>query len=119
MPIITEAMLESGRSDEGGWNKAQVRAIGIPWPLKEGWKRRHSGQEITHQQYEQFMALRGRTKAKVRRESQSDAGSLLSKPEYIAMQRTAAVLDRLEPREVRKVLKSLCALYEMDTQAVL
>jgi hypothetical protein len=36
--IIDEQLLIAGRSKRGGWNRAQIEMLGVPWPLRQGWK---------------------------------------------------------------------------------
>lgn len=58
---INDELLEQGRSDAGGWNREQLAAIGIRWPLMRGWKDRAKGREITEKQAKTFLALRGKS----------------------------------------------------------
>ncbi len=40
---VTNKIIEQGKSDRGGWSREQVEALGVPWPLEKGWKRRVVG----------------------------------------------------------------------------
>jgi hypothetical protein len=31
-------MIESLKSPRGGWSKAALEVLGVPWPPKKGWK---------------------------------------------------------------------------------
>jgi hypothetical protein len=64
---ITNSWLESNQTPAGGYNQAQCQSIGIPWPLKKGWKRRIAGKEITDEQAANFRKLRHANKPKNRR----------------------------------------------------
>lgn len=44
--IITETLLDTYRSDRGGWTKDTIMAFGVSWPLKKGWRRRLIGSAI-------------------------------------------------------------------------
>ena len=60
--VITDELLESGRSKNGGWSKSQIRALGVrfpasgAWPHK--WRRGLLGQRVPKTSVEQFLALR-------------------------------------------------------------
>lgn len=56
---ITHAILQSGKSDRGGWNAPQIAVLGVSWPLKKGWLSNLIGKEITAKDYERFLELRG------------------------------------------------------------
>lgn len=56
---LTHEIIESGRSERGGWRAAQLQALGVPWPPQKGWKRRLIGFEITDEQHRAFLAARG------------------------------------------------------------
>lgn len=55
--LVTEALLEKGKSAKGGWTRAQTILLGEPWPLARGWKRRVVGREIPRVDAERFAAL--------------------------------------------------------------
>lgn len=59
---LTRELIEDGRSDAGGYNLGQLKVLGIApvqgWP-KTGWLKRLIGVEVTQEQYEHFLALRG------------------------------------------------------------
>lgn len=67
MPILTAAMLNDARSDNGGWNLFQTELIGISWPLVKGWKFRAIGvKELTDREAEMLMEARGANKDKIK-----------------------------------------------------
>lgn len=111
MPVITPELIAAGMSDAGGWNKAQLRAIGIPWPLTHGWQREALGRAITQEQHDAFLSLRGQTKSRARAARIANAEADLSQAERIALKHTAAMFGRLQPVEIQRVLKSLHELY--------
>ena len=55
-----EKMLQEGISANGGFNKAQLTSIGVPWPPIKGWKaqRIHDGYQPTSEEYKRFVSLR-------------------------------------------------------------
>jgi predicted GIY-YIG superfamily endonuclease len=55
---ITEAFLQSGASDRGGWSRDQLTLLGVDWPPPRGWKRALLGQCISDEDAEKFIALR-------------------------------------------------------------
>jgi hypothetical protein len=54
--IVTRDFLEAHRSARGGWTRAQLAAIGVPWPPPAGWMGRIVGTEITEAQRAAFVA---------------------------------------------------------------
>ena len=55
--IITEEWLEEFATKGIGFSRAQMIAIGAPWPLRRGWKGRLVGREITDDQRRRYEAL--------------------------------------------------------------
>lgn len=43
---ITEAVIEAIRTARGGFSKSATELIGVPWPLRTGWKRRAIGTRV-------------------------------------------------------------------------
>ena len=60
--IVTNEMIEAGKSEIGGWNRRQVEAIGIKWPLTQGWKFRIIGTTVERSKVAEFLSLKGATK---------------------------------------------------------
>ena len=40
---VTKELILSLKSEKGGYTKASLKKIGVPWPLKTGWKQRVIG----------------------------------------------------------------------------
>ena len=59
--MLTLAMIDAGSNGPGGWNREQLKLIGVTWPPKSGWKERAIGREITKNDYDRFLALCGVT----------------------------------------------------------
>ncbi|WP_367872829.1 hypothetical protein [Luteolibacter sp. Populi] len=60
---VTNDLLRRGQSGAGGWNRQQLRLIGIEhWPPPHGWQKRILGHPIAAEDVERFIALRGVTK---------------------------------------------------------
>lgn len=55
---VTDEFFKAGISETGGWNREQLSAIGIRWPLKHKWKQRALGSTITREQADNFMRLK-------------------------------------------------------------
>ncbi len=73
---LTKQQFEAGRSDAGGYNLAQLKAIGVPmpdcgWP-KAGWPARLIGSEVSDAQYQHFLALRGNKRQRAAKETVPD-----------------------------------------------
>jgi hypothetical protein len=58
--ILTESMIDAGRSTAGGWSLDQVNALGVGWPLKKGWKSQLIGSTVSDAAYEKFIALKSK-----------------------------------------------------------
>ena len=58
MQIITESLITSGQSDNGGWGKEQLKILGVTWPPISGWKKEIIGQEISDEDLKRFIQLR-------------------------------------------------------------
>ncbi len=54
---ITEEWLEEFATKGIGFSRAQMIAIGAPWPLRRGWKGRLVSREITDDQRRRYEAL--------------------------------------------------------------
>jgi hypothetical protein len=39
MRKLTEAEIEAGRSERGGWTRRQLAKWGVPWPPPKGWRK--------------------------------------------------------------------------------
>lgn len=59
--LITDELIEAGKSARGGWSREQLRLLGIPWPPPAGWKRKVLGARIRADSAEQFIRLRDRS----------------------------------------------------------
>lgn len=46
MVIIDDKLLNSCMSNQGGYTRNMVSALGASWPLKKGWKRKLLGKVI-------------------------------------------------------------------------
>ena len=46
--IISEDWIHHYKSDAGGWNRRQLKAIGILWPPCRGWLKWVVGKQIIH-----------------------------------------------------------------------
>jgi hypothetical protein len=56
---VTADLLAAGQSDRGGWSKAQLALLGVPWPPPAGWKTTAMGRLIPRAVAARFVALRG------------------------------------------------------------
>jgi hypothetical protein len=55
---VTRALIDDGRSRNGGWSREQAALLGVPWPLRPGWKYRVVGTEIPDEAAARFLELR-------------------------------------------------------------
>jgi hypothetical protein len=54
---VTDALLEAGKTQSGGWTKAQLEILGVAWPPQPGWKQKVRGTLIPKSDAERFLAL--------------------------------------------------------------
>lgn len=58
---VTEELIQEGSNGPAGWNREQLAIIGVSWPPAHGWRKAALGREITKNDYDRFIALRGAT----------------------------------------------------------
>lgn len=66
---ITATLLDAGKSIRGGWNRKQMDILGVSWPPREGWQRSVIGKDISGDDAERYLALRGTVKRDSNRRS--------------------------------------------------
>jgi len=66
---ISESLLEAGKSIRGGWNRKQMDILGESWPPREGWQKNVIGRDISGDDAERYLALRGTVKRDSNRRS--------------------------------------------------
>lgn len=66
--IVTNELIIQGMSGNGGWNRAQLELLGIPWPPVQGWKRRAIGTVIPDADADLFLALKGKKRGEIKRQ---------------------------------------------------
>ncbi len=81
---LTTQLIEAGRSERGGFNLAQLKAIGVPLPARgwpaTGWLKRMEGVEVSSEAYSRYLELRG---AKRTREAQGQPDLFASTPKRL------------------------------------
>lgn len=61
--VLTHELIESGKSNVGGWTRKQIEALGVTWPPKAGWKAALVGTEMAKEDFDAFVALKNTSKA--------------------------------------------------------
>ena len=56
--LLTEKILEDGKSKFGAWNQIQMQTLGLSWPLQHGWKRKVIGKDLPEAAISRFLALK-------------------------------------------------------------
>ena len=56
--IITDELIEAGKSAAGGWTKKQLRLIGQKWPPPLEWKNKVIGRKVDKRKADEFVALK-------------------------------------------------------------
>lgn len=51
---ITIEYIQAHKTENGSWTKAQIFALGLSYPLKNGWQKRLVGQELSDEQAKLF-----------------------------------------------------------------
>jgi len=77
--LITEEFIISGQSRAGGWNRAQLELIGVPWPPRPGWKWRAIGTVIPDSDADLFLELKGKKRGEIKRELNTGTLSLFNR----------------------------------------
>jgi hypothetical protein len=54
--VVTREWLEAHRTAKGGWTRAQMEALGLPWNAPAGWGGRLVGQRLSQRAREAFEA---------------------------------------------------------------
>jgi hypothetical protein len=57
--VVTAELIEAGRSERGGWSKAQLALLRVSWPPQAGWKTKVIGTPITKPDADRFVKMRG------------------------------------------------------------
>ena len=60
MAIITEELIELGKSDRGGWSYKQFELLGLSYPPRSGWKTEITGKEISEETALLFVSLKNK-----------------------------------------------------------
>lgn len=55
---LTREFIHAAKSDAGGWNRKQLKVVGIDWPPRKGWIQRLEGVEISEEQARKFVEFR-------------------------------------------------------------
>jgi len=61
---LTKQMIDVAATERGGYSRSQVTAVGVPWPLVKGWKKRLVGKEVSLFAYQKFCGLTAQAKPK-------------------------------------------------------
>ena len=56
--IISDDLIKSGESGNGGWNKQQLAVLGINWPPYRGWRKCIIGKSISDSDAKKFIELK-------------------------------------------------------------
>lgn len=56
--LLTSAILDAGRSSNGGWNKKQFEVLGLSWPPCTGWKHASVNNLYSKEEIELFLAYK-------------------------------------------------------------
>ena len=56
--LLTEPVIDYGKSENGGWTKEQLSALGVDWPPPKGWKQNLAGQTVPFENLEAFYAAK-------------------------------------------------------------
>ena len=66
MTVITDELVRQGENGSGGWNREQLKIIGVGWPPRRGWIRRAIGKVISDDDAARFVSMKGKTIRKSR-----------------------------------------------------
>jgi len=69
---ITWQTIEEWKTPAGGWTRAQIELLCLPWPNKHGWMHELIGKEITDELFQKVMDaknIRAKAWKKIRQDS--------------------------------------------------
>lgn len=58
--VVTDEWIRNNTTLANGWKAVQLKALGVDWPPRKGWKQRVIGMTITTEQQEIFERHAGR-----------------------------------------------------------
>lgn len=58
MVVVTKEILAQGMSLRGGWSMEQLRLLGVPTPLRSGWRKHLEGSMVSEENIAAFLALK-------------------------------------------------------------
>lgn len=58
MVTLTSQMIHDASTEGHGWNRRQLKSIGVPWPPPKGWLKGMVGKQIPLSLWERFVSLR-------------------------------------------------------------
>lgn len=56
--VLTKPLIDRCQTDRKGFTNATLRALGVPFPLRHGWRQRLMGKEVGSHSYRQALAGR-------------------------------------------------------------
>jgi len=60
--LLTRRLINKNKTLAGGFNKAQLKALGIKWPPAQGWVGRLDGTQITDEKWQEFLEAKEKCK---------------------------------------------------------
>lgn len=57
MHIVTNALIESVKTQRGAWTRRQLELLGVAWPPKKGWRHRSIGKVLTDEALAEMQAI--------------------------------------------------------------
>lgn len=61
MLLISQKLIEDGKSGAGGWNRQQIILLGLTWPPHKGWRKDVIGNPISEEDAKRFVSLKDRS----------------------------------------------------------
>jgi hypothetical protein len=114
MILLTHENLHKGQTGNGGFNYAQLAALGVATPPRKGWLRRLIGTQVSAESYELFLSLKGATQCVKKRDSELSplAGYQLPQTEEKRQQSPATTVQMAVPIELVETVQGLIRLRE-------
>jgi len=76
--VLTRENIHAGKSERGGWTRAQLALLGVAWPPMKGWLSALIGTELAKADYLAFLTSRNRRELKQRHKKPLDHAELFS-----------------------------------------
>lgn len=125
MVELTEEIINSGKSQNGGWSLNQLSVFGV-FEFKKGWKKQLIGKKFTESEIEKFISMRNKHLEKIKIKTYTDTLKINTdipnseqylNPKWISLKQTVLQRDKNSCQKCGKTKTELHVhhlIYEKD-----